>query len=50
MPQRGDERCAIKNGQEKSYKINRAYDPEPFLEFKLRRTHRSEVNQELKQL
>jgi hypothetical protein len=50
MPQRGDERCAIKNGQEKSCEKNRAYDPEPFFEFKLRRTHRSELNQELKQL
>jgi hypothetical protein len=35
---KGDnERCAIKNGQEKSYKVNRADDPESLFKFKLRR-------------
>ena len=50
MANRDDERRVIKYGQAKSCEVNRADDPEPFFEFKFRRTHRSEVNQELKQL
>ena len=37
MSKRDDERCVIKNGQEKSYKVNRADDPESLFKFKLRR-------------
>ena len=37
MPKRDNERRVIKDGQEKSYKVNRADDPEPFFKFKLRR-------------
>jgi hypothetical protein len=39
MSQRDNERRVIKNGEEKSYKINRADDPESFLKFKFRRPH-----------
>jgi len=39
MPQCGDKRCVIKNGQEKSCEVNRAYDPEPFFELEPGRTH-----------
>src|SRR5260370_25420565 len=39
MSKRDDERRVIKNGQEKSYKVNRADDPESFFKFKLRRAH-----------
>ena len=39
MPQRGDKRCLIKNGQRKSCEINRAYDPEAFFELEPGRSH-----------
>ena len=39
MPQRHNERCVIKNGQEKSCKIKRADDPEPFFELEPGRAH-----------
>jgi hypothetical protein len=39
VSKRGNERRVIKNGQAKSYKVNRAEDPESFFKFKLRRAH-----------
>jgi hypothetical protein len=39
MSKRDDEGRVIKSGQAKSYKVNRADDPESFFKFKLRRAH-----------
>jgi hypothetical protein len=44
MSNRNDERGVIKHGQEKSYKVNRANDPESFFKFKLRRAHGRQCN------
>ena len=37
MSKGDDERCVIKTGEAKSYKVNRANDPESLFKFKLRR-------------
>jgi hypothetical protein len=50
MSKGDDERRVIKNGQEKCHQIDRANDPKAMFEFKLRRGHRGEVNQELAEL
>ena len=41
MPQRGDERNPVKSRKQKSYEINRAYDPKPFFELEPGRAHDS---------
>jgi hypothetical protein len=44
VSKRNSERRVIKNGQEKSDKVNRADDPESFFKFKLRRAHQTHCN------
>jgi len=50
MSKSDNERSVIENGKEKCHQIDRANDPKAMFEFKLRRGHQGEVNQELAEL